>query len=143
MSSLTGNHAMDLIYLLKENFKSLRIGFLITGRSFKNLSYLSSCSLSQRRRFRRIRSNVLRGIESDLAQTKASAVASQCILRSGSLCHPLSSRLLKNKRIFSLVISKLTPAFCLGLYNLVKLKIISTNTSSKNNSRSLKVSILY
>ena len=138
MSSLTGNHAMDLIYLLKENLKSLRFGFLITGRSFKNLSYLSSCSLSQRLRFRRIRSNVLRGIESDLVQTKASAVASQCILRSRSLCHPLSSSMLKNKRIFSLVISKLMHAFSLWLYNLVKLKIISTNTSSKNNSRSLR-----
>ena len=138
MSSLTGNHAMDLIYLLKENLKSLRFGFLITGRSFKNLSYLSSCSLSQRLRFRRIRSNVLRGIESDLVQTKASAVASQCILRSRSLCHPLSSSMLKNKRIFSLVISKLMPTFYLWLYNVVPPRIISTNTLSNNNSTSIR-----
>ena len=36
---------MDLLYLLKENFKSLLFDLLIIGRSFENLSYLSSCSL--------------------------------------------------------------------------------------------------
>ena len=40
MSSLTGNHAMDLFYLLKENFKNLLFDLLITGSSFENLSYL-------------------------------------------------------------------------------------------------------
>ena len=45
MSSLTGNHTMDLLYLLKENFKNLLFDLLIIGRSFENLSYLSSCSL--------------------------------------------------------------------------------------------------
>ena len=48
MSSLTGNHTIDLFYLLKENFKNLLFGLLITGRGFENLSYLSSCSFSQR-----------------------------------------------------------------------------------------------
>ena len=50
---------------------------LITGRSFENLSYLSSCSLSQRWRFRRIHLNILRGIESYLACTKVSGVVFQ------------------------------------------------------------------
>ena len=56
---------MDLLYLLKENFKDLLSDLLIAGRSFENLSYLSSCSLSQRWKFWRIRSNVFRGIESE------------------------------------------------------------------------------
>ena len=116
MSSLTGNHTMNLFYLLKENFKNLIFNLLITGTSFENLSYLSSCSLSQSWRFRRIRSNVLRYTESVFAYTKVSGVSSQYILRSRSLWHPLSSSMLENKRIFSLVISKLMPAFCLWLY---------------------------
>ena len=112
-SFLTGNHTMDLFYLLKENFKNLLFDLLTTGRSFENLSYLSSCSLPQRWRFWRTRSNVLRNIESDLPYTKVSGVASQYILWSGSLKHPLSSSMLENKRIFSLVISKLMSAFSL------------------------------
>ena len=70
MSSVTGNHAMYLFYLFKENFKNLLFDLLISTSSFDNLSYLSSCSLSQR-----LRSNLLRGIESDLAHTKVSGVA--------------------------------------------------------------------
>ena len=116
MSSLTGNHTMDLFYLLKENFKNLLFDLLFTGRRFQNLSYLLSCSLSQKWRFRRKRSNVLRGIESDLDYTKVSRFASQHILLAGSLWHPLSSSMLKNKPIFSLVISKLILAFSLWLY---------------------------
>ena len=42
MSSLTGNHTMDLFYLLKENFKNFLYDLLITGRNFENLSYLDS-----------------------------------------------------------------------------------------------------
>ena len=72
MSSLTGNHMMDLLYQLKENFKNLLFDLLIVGRSFENLSYLSSCSLSRRWRFWRIHSKVLRGIESDLGYTEVS-----------------------------------------------------------------------
>ena len=106
-------NTMDLFFLLKENFKNILFDLLIMGRSFDNLSYLSSCLLPQREKFRRIRSNVLRGIESDLAYTKVLGVASQYILRSGNLWHPLSSSKLKNKRIFSLVISKLMSAFFL------------------------------
>ena len=104
MSSLTGNHMMVLFYLLKENFKNLLFNLLITGKSFENLSYLSSCSLSQRKRFWRIRSNVLRGTESDLAYTNISGAAFQYISWS-------RSSMLKNKRISSLVISKLMPVF--------------------------------
>ena len=138
MSSLTGYHTMDLFYLLKKNSKNLLLHLLIPGKSFKKLSYLSSCLLSQRSRFRKICSNVLRGIESGLAYTKVSGVASQYILQTGSLWHLLSSSMLKNKRIFSLVIFKLMSAFSLWLYNLVLPKIMSTNTSSKNNSKSLR-----
>ena len=92
--------------------KNFLFNLLIMARSFKNLFYLSSCSLPQRR-FRRIRWNVLRGIESELACTKVSGVVSQYILRFGSLWHPLSSSMLKNKQIFLLIISKLISAFSL------------------------------
>ena len=112
--SVTGNHGMDLFYPLKESFQNLLFDSLITGKSFENLSYLSSFSFSQRWRFRRIYLNVLRGIESDLAYTKVLGIVSEYILRCESLWHPLSSSMLKNKRIFSLVISKLLmSAFCL------------------------------
>ena len=102
---------MDLLYLLKENFKNLLSDLLITGRSFENLFYLSSFLLTQRLRFRRIRSSVLRGIESDLACIKVSRVASQYILWSGSLWYPVRSSVLKNRSFFSLIFSKLMPAF--------------------------------
>ena len=45
---LTGNHTMDLLHLQKENFKNILFDLFIIGRSFENLSYLSSCSLWQR-----------------------------------------------------------------------------------------------
>ena len=48
---------------------------------------------------------------SDLAYTKVLEVASQYILLSGSLWYPLRSSMIKNKRIFSLEISKLILAF--------------------------------
>ena len=99
ISSIKGNHTMDLFYLLKENFKNHLFDSLITGRNFENSSYLSSCSLPQRWRIRRIRSNVLRGIELYLDYTKVSRVSSQYNLRSGSLWHPLGSSMLNNKRI--------------------------------------------
>ena len=72
---------MDLLYLLIESFKNLQFHLLITGINFENLSYLLICSLSQRSRSRRIRSNELRGVESDFAYKKVSGVASQYILR--------------------------------------------------------------
>ena len=53
----------DGFVLPDKNFKNIIFDSLITGRSCENLSYLSSCSLSQRWRFRRIRSNALRGTE--------------------------------------------------------------------------------
>ena len=115
MSSITGNHMMDMFYLLKEIFKDLLSDLLITGWTFKNSSYLSSCLLPQRWRFQRIRSNKLQGIDSDLAYTKVSEFVSRCIFQSGSLWHPLSSSMSKNKQIFSLVIGKLMSA--LSLYD--------------------------
>ena len=46
--------------------------------------------------------------------------------------------MLRKKQTFSLVISKLMSAFSLWLCNLVQPTIILTNTSSKNNSESLR-----
>ena len=94
----------------RELEKNLLFDFLITGRSFENLSYLSSCSLSQRWRFWRIHSNVLRGIESDLAYTNVSGVTFQYTLWSGSLWYLVRSSMRKNKQILLLAIWKLMPA---------------------------------
>ena len=55
----------------------------------------------------------LRGIDSELAYAKELRVASQYVLQSESLQHPLSSSMLKNKIIFLLVISKLMSVFSL------------------------------
>ena len=136
MSSLTGNDTMDLLYLLKENFKNLLFDLLITGRSFENLSYLSSCSLSQRWRFWKIHSNLLRGIESDLAYTKVSGVTSQYILWFGSLWYPVRSSMFKNKQILSLVILKLMPVFSTVQLD-VAINHINWNVT-KNNLISLR-----
>ena len=119
---------MDLLYLLKENFKNILFDLLITGRSFQNLSYLWSCSLSQRWRSWRIRSNVLRGIESDLAFTKVSGFAFQ-YMWSGSLWHPLSSSMLKIE--FFHYNFKTNACF---LTMAVQLRV-AKNTSLKNNTR--------
>ena len=61
-------------------------------------------------------SNILQSIEPDLAYTKVSGVVSQYILRLGHLWHSLSSSMLKSKKFFSLVISKLISALSLSLY---------------------------
>ena len=94
------SYDMDLFYHLKENFKNFLFDSIIMGKSFENLSYLSGCLLSQRWKFRGIRSKALWGIESDLAYKRLSGVVSQFILWSGSLWHPLSITMLKNRRIF-------------------------------------------
>ena len=119
---------MDLLYLLKENFKNILFDLLITGRSFENLPYLWSCLLSQRWRSWRIRSNVLRGIESDLAYTKVSGFAFQ-YMWSGSLWHPLSSSMLKIE--FFHYNFKTNACF---LTMAVQLRV-AKNTSLKNNTR--------
>ena len=119
---------MDLLYLLKENFKNILFDLLITGRSFENLPYLWSCLLSQRWRSWRIRSNVLRGVESDLAYTKVSGFAFQ-YMWSGSLWHPLSSSMLKIE--FFHYNFKTNACF---LTMAVQLRV-AKNTSLKNNTR--------
>ena len=63
MSFVIGNRTMYLFHLLKEDFKNLLFDSLIMGKSWRNLSYLSSCALSQRR-FQKICLNILRGTES-------------------------------------------------------------------------------
>ena len=42
MSFEIETHTMDLYYLLKESFKNLLFEYLITGRSFENMPYLSN-----------------------------------------------------------------------------------------------------
>ena len=106
----------EFVALVERQLEKYPIWLLITRR---NLCYLSSCSFSQRSRFRRIRSSVLRDTESDCAYTKILEFVSQYILRSGNLWHLLSSGMLNKKWIFSLVISKLISAFSLVLYNLL------------------------
>ena len=91
------------------------------------MSYLSSCLLSQRWRFWRTHSNVLKGIESDLACTKVMGVASQSILWSGSLWYQVRSSMLKSKWILLVVISKLIPVISTVHLN---------ENVAKNNSRS-------
>ena len=74
--------------------------------------------------------------ESNRAYTKVSRAASQYILLSGSLWDPVRSSMLKNKRIFSLVISNLMPAF-----STVQLDVAKNHINyyvAKNNSRSLR-----
>ena len=52
------------------NFRGNTVSLIwLIRRSFENLSYISSCSLSKRWRFRRIHLNVLRGIHSDIAHS--------------------------------------------------------------------------
>ena len=73
-------------------------------RSFENCFYLSSCLLSQRRRFR--------GIPySNVTLNQTSGDISQYVLRSGSLWPPLSSSMPKNKRHVSLEIFKISVCF--------------------------------
>ena len=98
---------LDLFCPSKENFINLLFNSLIKGRSFENLSYLSSCLLSQRWKFQRISSNALRGIELDIACIKVSGVVSHCILLTVNLWDPLNNDMLRNKQNVSLVISKL------------------------------------
>ena len=74
--------------------------------------------------------------ESNRTYTKVSRAASQYILLSGSLWDPVRSSMLKNKRIFSLVISNLMPAF-----STVQLDVAKNHINyyvAKNNSRSLR-----
>ena len=78
-----------------DGFENLLFDSLITRQSFENISCLSSCSVSQRWIFRRIRSNILLGIESDLAYTKVSWVVFQYVLRSGNFWHQMT--MLRNK----------------------------------------------
>ena len=124
--SVIKNYTVDLLFLLKENFKNLLFDSLIKRRSSENLSYLSSWLLWRRWRFRRICSNVLGGIESNFASTKVLRVFNQYILRSRNLWHSLSSSILKNKQIFPLVISKLSLYVCF-LSMTVQLGVANNN----------------
>ena len=104
---------MDLFSSLKENFRRFLFNSVATGRSLKNLSYLSSFSLSQRLRFWRISSNMSRSIESNIVYTKLSGAVFQHILQ--SWWHPTNSSMPQNKRNFSLLISnKSVLSLCYG-----------------------------
>ena len=98
-------------------FKNLLFDLLITARNFKNLFYLSSCSLWQI-----IPKNTLKRITRHWIRPclhKSIGVVCQYIFLSESIWHPLSSSMLKNKQILSLIISKLISTFSLWLYILV------------------------
>ena len=136
MSSLTGNHTMDLLYLLKKNFENLLFELLITGRSFDNLSYLRSFSSSRIWRFWRIHSNVLQGIESDLAYTKVFGVASHYILWTGSSWYPVRGSTLRNKQYFFISNFKINGCF-LDFTTWCSQESYQLNVT-KNNSRSLR-----
>ena len=135
MSSLTGNYTMDLLYLLKENFKNSLFDLLITGKSFENLCYLSSCSISQSWRLSRTLQRITRRWITPCSH-KSIVVTLQYILWSGSLWYPVRSSMLKNKRIFSLVISALMPVFSTVQLDVAK-NHINLNVAKKN-SRTLR-----
>ena len=103
MSSVAENYTMDLFYLLKENFKN-HGNEIWEFALFIKLFFATKMEISIKYAF---------SLNQTLFTQKYWGVASQYILRSGSLWHPLSSNMLKNKRIFSLVISKLMSAFSL------------------------------
>ena len=111
ISSLAGNHTMDLLYLLKDNFKNLLFNLLITGRSFeKCLIYQVVRNHKDHDSGEYIRT-YYEALNQTLLTPKCRGTASQYILWSRGLCYPVRSSMLKNKRIFSLVISKLMSAF--------------------------------
>ena len=102
---------MDLLYLLKGNIKNLLFNLLTTGRSFEK------CLIYQVVRNHKDHDSgeYIRTYYEALNQTfltqKRRGTASQYILWSRRLCYPVRSSMLKNKGIFSLVISKLISAF--------------------------------
>ena len=73
---------------------------------------------------------------SELSYTEVSGVASQYILWYGNFRYSLRSSILKSKRIFSVVISKLIPAFSTLQLDVAKNHINYYVTN--NNSRSLR-----
>ena len=75
--------------------KNLLFDLLIMVRSFRNLFYLLSCSLSQRR-FRRIYSRYYEALNQTLLAQKYWEY-SQYILRIVGLWHPLSSSMLNSR----------------------------------------------
>ena len=88
-------------------------------REFVLIIVLSFCCHkdedSDKNRLKRIKRHWIRP-----CYTKVSGgTFSQYVLWSGSIRHPLCSSMLKNKRFFSLVISKLMLAFSPLLYNFV------------------------
>ena len=117
MSSLIGNHRFvgGFFFPVKRVLKLSLFNWLITARSFRNLSRLSSCSFSQRFRFRRIRSNISQGTESDSVCIKLSGASPSAFYGVEAYSYGMP----KNKRNVSLEISNLVFAFSLLPYNLV------------------------
>ena len=97
MSSVAGNHTIDLFCLLKENFKKFLFDLLITGRSLENLS---SCFCHKD------------GDSQEYGRTHSETL-NQNLLAQEYRGSPPNSSMLKIKRIFSLVISKPMSAFSL------------------------------
>ena len=118
-SSVIGNHAMDLFYLLKENFKKFHICLINRKKKlwecflFIKLFVVTKMEISK---------NTLTHITSHWIWpciSKSIRVCTQYILRSGSLWHPLSSSMLTNKGIFLSLVSKPMTVFSLWLYNMM------------------------
>ena len=102
MSVITGNNTLDLFYLLKRNFKNLLFDSLFMQRSFENLQLFVVTKME-------IPKNTLKRIMRHSIRPclhKYRGFVSQYMLRSVSLWQPLTNSMLKNKRIFSLVVLK-------------------------------------
>ena len=122
---------MGLFSQLEENFKYFLCNSLITGRSFKNLSYLFSYPLSRQWAFPGIPLNILPVIESSMASTKVSVVDFQYFLRSGTLWHLLSSSIPNNKRNIALLISKLVSGSSVWFLSMTVQPGVANNHISK------------
>ena len=134
MSSLTRNHTMDWFWTLKISYWTYQ-----TGRSFENLCYLWIVRCHKDEDSEEYARTYYETLNQTLSTEKYQpSPPNTFCLRSESSWHRLSSSMLENKRIFSLVISKLMSAFSLRLYNLVQSKIRSTNTSPKHNLKRLR-----
>ena len=69
MSSLTGNHTVDLFYLLKKNFKNLLLD-LLNRKELREFVLFMKLFVATKVKIRKNTLNLLRNIESDLVYRK-------------------------------------------------------------------------
>ena len=101
---------MDLLYLLKKKFKKLLSDILITGMSFENLSYLSSCLYHKDKYSEEYTRTYYEALNQTLLH-KSIGGRLPIHFKVWKLMVPVRCSMLKNKRIFSLVISRSMPDF--------------------------------